>query len=239
MRLALLIAIAALVLAISIPSFAQPPSGPPNGRGFQSTARYDKDGDGLVSKEEFPGPDSMFTKLDTDGDGYLSGDELRGVRERDIMFAKADANSDGKVTLEEFIAYQKQMFSDLDENKDGALSSDEFAAGLGPGGPQGQFGGPGGMGQQGQWGDPAAMAQRMMQRSDTNGDGKLSRDEWRGPEGSFENLDKNGDGYIDASELSQMDMSTFGGMRRGGQGQPGGGGRQRGQGGGGAYGGGG
>ncbi len=36
----------------------------------------DTDGDGRMSKDEFPGPDSFFSSMDKDGDGYLSEGEM-------------------------------------------------------------------------------------------------------------------------------------------------------------------
>lgn len=36
---------------------------------------------------------------------------------------------------------------------------------------------------------------------DRNGDGKVSREEWRGPVREFDRLDRNGDGYVEAKEL--------------------------------------
>ncbi len=38
--------------------------------------QYDKDQDGRLSKEEFPGPDDHFTQLDQNSDGYLDEDEV-------------------------------------------------------------------------------------------------------------------------------------------------------------------
>lgn len=50
--------------------------------------------------------------------------------------------------------------------------------------------------------DPAQMIDRMMQQ-DTNGDGKLSREEVAGGPGErmFERADSNKDGYLDRAEL--------------------------------------
>ncbi len=36
---------------------------------------FDRDGDGMVSQEEFPGPDNHFTHLDQDNDGFITEDE--------------------------------------------------------------------------------------------------------------------------------------------------------------------
>jgi Ca2+-binding EF-hand superfamily protein len=44
--------------------------------------RFDADGDGQLSLEEFPGPDERFSQLDTDGDGFLSREELRKTGRR-------------------------------------------------------------------------------------------------------------------------------------------------------------
>ena len=37
--------------------------------------RFDKDGDGLVSREEFPGPKDHFTNLDVNKDDYIDASE--------------------------------------------------------------------------------------------------------------------------------------------------------------------
>ena len=35
----------------------------------------DRNGDGFVSRREFPGSDELFNKIDTDGDGLISVEE--------------------------------------------------------------------------------------------------------------------------------------------------------------------
>jgi hypothetical protein len=58
-----------------------PPNGGGGGKGKPPSgtdliAKLDKDGDGLISKQEFDGPDEHFTQSDTNKDGYLSVDEI-------------------------------------------------------------------------------------------------------------------------------------------------------------------
>src|SRR5262249_45375443 len=58
------------------------------------------------------------------------------------ILTKADADKDGKVTLEEFVKACEAFFKDADKNKDGFLDEKELTDGLsslmpGPGGPGG------------------------------------------------------------------------------------------------------
>lgn len=46
----------------------------------------------------------------------------------DDMKCPADANEDGMVTKEEFVAYHEKMFDEADTNKDGSLDADERKA---------------------------------------------------------------------------------------------------------------
>lgn len=47
--------------------------GGPGGGGFMG--RFDTDGDGQVSQDEFTGPAELFSRFDSDGDGIISADE--------------------------------------------------------------------------------------------------------------------------------------------------------------------
>ncbi|ACN13237.1 putative calcium-binding EF hand domain protein [Desulforapulum autotrophicum HRM2] len=49
--------------------------GPPPSKA-QLFSQYDKDHDGKLSKEEFPGPDKDFTQFDVNQDGFLDKDEV-------------------------------------------------------------------------------------------------------------------------------------------------------------------
>ncbi len=81
---------------------------------------------------------------------------------------------------------------------------------------------------------------RFVKRNDRNGDGKVSRDEFRGPDRAFNRLDRNRDGFLTADEAPHRkgqgpgsqggDSRKGGGSRKGGDSggaPPGGGGEQK------------
>jgi len=77
-----------------------------------------------------------------------------------------DTNKDGKISKDEWVAYQTRLFTALDKNKDGFLDVEEF------------------------YGDPkpvdfatggyarALETKQMFGKIDANGDGKVSREEY-------------------------------------------------------------
>jgi len=75
--------------------------------------------------------------------------------------------------------------------------------GQGPqGGPAGRPGKPAAPGQSGFNGKPpAALVQRILEREDANGDGKVTRAEFRGPPPMFDRLDVNHDGVLSREDL--------------------------------------
>ncbi|MFC5455513.1 hypothetical protein [Prosthecobacter fluviatilis] len=88
-----------------------------------------------------------------------------------------------------------------------------------PGRPPGGPGGPGG-------GDAAGRAAEFVKRLDTNGDGKINKEEFavmsrKMSDERFGQMDSNGDGLIDQEEAGKM------AQRQGGQGGPGGQGMRR------------
>ncbi|MGD8847450.1 MAG: EF-hand domain-containing protein [Desulfobacteraceae bacterium] len=162
-------------------------SGTDQGAGF--IERFDQSGDGLVSSDEFPGPDDLFSKLDSDGDGYISATEAEkepphGGPGSGDMLADFDADADGQLSEEEFPG-PAEHFTDLDTDGDGYLSEQELQSGR-PGPPPGGGGG--------------------IEQDDADQDGKVSQTEFSGPAELFSKLDTNGDGYI-----SQDDVPAGGG----------------------------
>jgi Ca2+-binding EF-hand superfamily protein len=159
-------------------------------------SRADKDGDGAINLEEFKGSMEALARLM--GRGPMPGGLGGPPNLANAPFFRAiDANGDGKLSGDE-LAKAGDALKTLDRNKDGALTPEELAP---PGGP---FGRPGEPGTPPADGAARAMLDRLKQ-ADTNGDGKLSKDE--APERlkeNFDRIDANSDGFIDQSEAARL-----------------------------------
>lgn len=122
-------------------------------------AKIDANKDGAITKEEADAfkterrgemRDKMFAALDADKNGQISRQEfdahhgdgkgrghhmggMRGHRGGMMMhgglFARADANGDGKVTLAEATGKALERFDAADTNKDGTVTPEERRAG--------------------------------------------------------------------------------------------------------------
>jgi hypothetical protein len=91
-------------------------------------AQYDADQNGMITSEEFGGDDAGFTRLDRDGDQGLtaadldlSGNSLNPTPGL-LAFFTADADANGKVTVEEFAT----LFARLDTDQQGFLALDDL-----------------------------------------------------------------------------------------------------------------
>lgn len=189
------------------PDSERPGDGGPRRFGFEA---LDENKDGKLSRDEFPGPDGIFDRMDENKDGSVSREEMerahQEMQKRMVERLKAqDEDKDGKVSRDEFEG-PPGLFDRIDANKDGSLSTEEienFRPGPGPGGerpgprggerpgPRGERPGPRGAGAPGE----------RFNEQDKDNDGKLSRDEFRGPEGAFDRMDENKDGFLSREEI--------------------------------------
>lgn len=107
--------------------------------------------DGKPNHRPGPPPEELFQKADADKDGKVTLAELtaaiesRGKVERTAMFDRMDANHDGNVSKEEFLAFEPpappgedgqpkkrrgpdpaEMMKHMDRNGDGVITADEL-----------------------------------------------------------------------------------------------------------------
>ncbi|MEO8242847.1 MAG: calcium-binding protein [bacterium] len=124
-----------------------------------------------------------------------------------LSIAAIDTDKDGKISKDEMTAYRASQTAGVDANGDGKLSVDEIAA----------------MHLKAMTAAATAMAQRMVDRMDTDGDHMLSAAELLArpmPGNMFDRLDTNKDGFVDQAELDagmQAMMNHRGPGRDGGR----------------------
>jgi Ca2+-binding EF-hand superfamily protein len=148
----------------------------------QQFAQFDRNGDGLITRDEFPADAALFNNLDLNRDGRLTRREIeQAVPNQAALESQVrtyDRNGDGIITRDEYPG-DAATFDRLDRNHDGVLS-DADRQGRGRG---------------------RNNAQMRFRGMDRNGDGVITRDEWRGNDNSFQQHDRNGDGVLSGSEL--------------------------------------
>ena len=116
----------------------------------------DANGDGKISREEFPGPKEYFDQFDKDNDNFLSEAERNAMREdrgrngfggrgngggpfrrpgsstepsqSEKMFSDIDSNGDKSLSPAEWQAYYEKILSAADTNQDKKISALEWQA---------------------------------------------------------------------------------------------------------------
>ena len=146
---------------------------------------YDMNSDSRVARNEWPGDERLFARLDTTRDGFLSIEEytrgggvaLDSQGGASYRFSNIDADNDGWVTRSEWNMGNAD-FSRLDANRDNRISRFEFES------------------------DAASQSSRFDRFAsvDANHDGWLVRSEWRGAEAAFTRLDTDRDNRLSRAE---------------------------------------
>lgn len=122
-----MLSIIAAALAFAAPAYA----------GEDLFARADKNGDGLITREEaLSAREEAFKRADRNGDGVVDGTDAprrpalaAEYSQRTAQFKKQfDLNGDGKVTLDEVRSAPMTAFDAADADKDGVLSKAEVDA---------------------------------------------------------------------------------------------------------------
>src|SRR5262249_18477196 len=129
----------------------------------------------------------------------------------------ADANKDGVIDQSEFQASRDKWFADLDTNKDGFVTADELKAfgdkmhaeSAKKHGDQAQANSNGA--DTDKDGKKRDFGARIMERVDTDKDGKISKAEFDAAgQKMFAKLDENKDGKIESNEMPQRHWAKFG-----------------------------
>lgn len=201
MRKILLVAAGAAALATAACGFAQAQSGSNTSAARHGIFQSDSNSDGVLTRGEFDaGRATQFARLDADNNGQLTREEMRADRgargehrgRRGHRggpggpggFEGADANNDGNITRDEFLARPIAMFERLDANSNGVIEASERP----------------------QRPERGAQNGERRQRADrpnhvTDGNGTFSRAEFTAMgAGMFERLDANSDGRVTQDE---------------------------------------
>lgn len=200
MRKVLLAAAGAAVLAAGACGLAQAQNAPADGARHRFL-EADANTDGVLTRAEFDaGREAAFARLDTDHNGQLTRQEMRAERaERGPRgrrgdrhggpprLERADANNDGNITRDEFLAGPIEMFSRIDANHDGVIQASER-----PERPE--------RGERGERGERRG-ERPDRPNPDADGNGTFSRAEFAAMGAHmFERLDANNDGRVTQEE---------------------------------------
>jgi len=143
-----------LLLIGNVLQAQQQPRQSPN-RGGSFGRQMDANGDGKITRDEFPGPKEMFDQFDKDKNNSLSPEERDAMRQSRMrgefgrgnsgggfrrpgqgqgnnmaqeLFGAVDANKDSKLSPKEWQSYFDKILTEADKDKNGNLSAEEWQA---------------------------------------------------------------------------------------------------------------
>ena len=156
----------------------------------------DTNGDGVISRSEWRGSDQSFRVHDWNRDNVLSGDEIReavrqaqSTNDQDFdaadsfndwspaRFTALDRNRDGRIVAAEW-PYDLDSFRRADRNRDNVLTRTEFVGG--------------------DFDDDRGDRFDFL---DTDGNNRITRDEWHASDQAFTWLDRNSDNVLSRQEV--------------------------------------
>ena len=171
--------------------------GSANNNGRNRFQNMDRNGNGVIEREEWNGNQASFEAQDWNRDGVLSGDEIqpgarRGAARRaeiafnpdapeswtEETFRQLDRNDDNRITSSEWF-HSADYFRRADRNRDGSLSVAEFTSV-----------------------SSADNSTVSFESLDANRDGILRPDEWRWSRRVFDRYDTDGDGLLTRREFN-------------------------------------
>jgi hypothetical protein len=167
-------------------------------------AKVDRNKDGRVSLRELGVPEALMQVADVDGDRALSATELPRLRngpyrvllaqDVDTVFAVADRDRDQELSRRE-LKNGDDFFRLYDRDRNNKLTRPEVERALNLSRAQGLV----------------VSFDDFLTRYDLNGDGKVVREEFSGPQSVFRRCDRNGDGAVGSKDLeASSDPPEFG-----------------------------
>lgn len=175
----------------------------PRPRARNALRQFDQDKNGLVEAAEYPGGETVIKRFDRDKDGALDFKELLALAEVELEGIRKqmksanryefrqifDLNYDGKIIRAEYDG-PARTFSKFDENGDGEVTYYELY-------PERRRDAE----------RAAAEASKEKPRTttvlaamDTDGDGRVSREEFKGTDAAWQRLDENRDGWLTGAD---------------------------------------
>jgi Ca2+-binding EF-hand superfamily protein len=194
MRIQVILGAGTLFLTIGATALAQTPA---QVRAEEMRFRtMDTNGDGQIARTEWRGSNASFRVHDWNNDGILSGTEIRTAARREAAeppdyqpnqygyndwsargFTMLDNNRDGRVSRQEW-AYDYETFTRVDRDRNNFLSRTEFL--------NTDF--------DDDRGD-------RFDDIDTNGDNRITAQEWHGSQAAFQWMDRNNDNVLTRAEV--------------------------------------
>lgn len=155
-------------------------------RGFTN---LDRNNDGRISRAEWYYDREAFVRADRDRDNALTKAEFLGTGvddDREDRFEYLDANNNGRIERSEWHG-SGDTFDWMDRNNDGTLSRAEAAGAE--------------LGEQ---------ERDLFASLDENKDNRITTNEWQWSRQSFVRQDRNGDGELSRSELTNAELTAQG-----------------------------